>query len=85
MAKRTPTSESTPSSDLSVGDWIECEFQLPTVHTRGAQMLTPKSLAYGRKLISDPKSGWRKATRDWSAGARSQMPGPPDTRDQALS
>jgi hypothetical protein len=52
---------------LSLGDWIECDFQHPFQHTRSAQLNTPGAMLFGLQLLSDPKSGWRRATRDWSA------------------
>jgi hypothetical protein len=76
MANRTQPSEISivKLPGLALGDWIECEFSLPHTHTRGVHLLTAESVVYGRNLISDPKSGWRRATRDWSAGTRSQEP-----------
>ncbi|TCV51422.1 hypothetical protein [Pseudomonas sp. 460] len=55
------------STGLSLGDWIECDFTHPSEHTRAAQLNTRDAMLYGLKLLSDPKSGWRRATRDWSA------------------
>lgn len=54
---------------LALGDWIEADFSHPGKHTRGACMSTPKALAYGRKLLRDPASGWRKSPREWVAQA----------------
>lgn len=52
---------------LSLGDWIECDFTIPTPHTRAARLNTPDAMMLGLELLSDPDSGWRRATRDWSA------------------
>ena len=52
---------------LCLGDWIECDVQNPSPRTLAAQLNTPEALAEGLRLLSDPASGWRRATRDWSA------------------
>lgn len=52
---------------LDLGDWIECDFTHPSEHARAAQLNTHDAMLYGLQLLSDPKSGWRRATRDWSA------------------
>lgn len=58
---------------LSLGDWIECDFTAPYQHTRAAQLTTPDAMLYGLKLLSDPKSGWRRATREWTAQENSRV------------
>ena len=52
---------------LRLGDWIECDVQNPSPRTLAAQLNTPEALAEGGRLLADPASGWRRATRDWSA------------------
>jgi hypothetical protein len=52
---------------LAQGDWIEADFTFPSQHTRAAQLNTPEALAYGAELLADPSSGWRRASRDWTA------------------
>lgn len=54
------------SAGLRLGDWIECDFTQPTEHTRAARLNTHAALNFGLQLLCDPKSGWRRATREWS-------------------
>lgn len=62
-----------PAPGLSLGDWIECDFTAPYAHTRAAQLNTPDAMLYGLQLLSDPKSGWRRATRAWTAQANGNI------------
>ncbi|WP_124128493.1 hypothetical protein [Pseudomonas aeruginosa] len=55
------SSMQTHSSFLILGDSIECTVSQPRPGRLVAQLVTEKSLAYGRELLADPKSGWRKS------------------------
>lgn len=54
--------------ELALGDWIECDVTHPSPRTMAACLSTPQALAEGRKMLRRVDSGWRRATRDWSAG-----------------
>lgn len=49
------------SAALALGDTIECTVSQPRAGRLVAKLLTEKSLAYGRELLADPASGWKKA------------------------
>jgi hypothetical protein len=49
---------------LKLGDWIECDLNFPTPHTRLMRLNTDLSLAFGLRLVSDPASGWRVSSRN---------------------
>lgn len=48
-------------STLALGDSIECTVPQTRSGRLVAQLLTEKSLAYGRELLADPSSGWKKS------------------------
>ncbi|HEP8970153.1 TPA: hypothetical protein VDU83_002489 [Pseudomonas aeruginosa] len=51
----------THSSSLVLGDSIECTVPQSRTGRLVAQLVTDKSLAYGRELLADPSSGWKKS------------------------